>query len=143
MSSFESISATLSEENWGINQPVWAERNYPCDNFIHAFFGANHSNVSAVGAHALQRQTWQCMIAQALAQKQYTEALRSMNTVLVQFWQYVDTFMIPLSSITSSRDHYSVTSFDLPDCCHPDSMMYHSAIRMRLNALCLSVAFRL
>ena len=88
MSSFESMSATLSPENWGINQPVWAQRNYPCDNFIHAFFGREHSNVSAVGATALQRQTWQCMIAQALAQKQYTEALRSMNTVLVQFWQY-------------------------------------------------------
>jgi len=88
MSSFESMSATLSPENWGINQEVWAQRNYPCDNFIHAFFGKDHSNVSAVGAVALQRQTWQCMIAQALAQKQYTEALRSMNTVLVQFWQY-------------------------------------------------------
>lgn len=88
MSSFESMSATLSPEHWGISQPVWSERNYPCDNFIHAFFGAQHSNVSAVGESALKRQTWQCMIAQALAQKQYTEALRSMNTVLVQFWQY-------------------------------------------------------
>jgi hypothetical protein len=88
MSSFESMSATLSPENWGINQPVWAARNYPCDNFIHAFFGKAHSNVSAVGEPALKKQTWQCMIAQALAQKQYTEALRSMNTVLVQFWQY-------------------------------------------------------
>lgn len=63
-----------------------AARNYPCDNFIHAFFGVEHSNVSAVGAAALQRQTWQCMIAQALAHKEYTEALRSMNTVMVQFW---------------------------------------------------------
>jgi hypothetical protein len=89
MSSFESMSAVLSPANWGINQPVWAERNYPCDNFIHAFFGV-FSNVSDVGAQALQRQTWQCMIAQALAQKQYTEALRSMNTVLVQFWQCVN-----------------------------------------------------
>jgi hypothetical protein len=88
MSSFESMSATLSPENWGIQQPVWAQRNYPCDNFIHAFFGKDHSNVSAVGASALQRQTWQCMIAQAFAQKQYTEALRSMNTVMTQFWQY-------------------------------------------------------
>lgn len=70
-----------------MNQPAFADRNYPCDNFIHAFFGTDHSNVSAIGAAALQRQTWQCMIAQALAQKQYTEALRSMNTVLVQFWQ--------------------------------------------------------
>eukprot|EP00038_Savillea_parva_P028912 m.67751 g.67751 ORF g.67751 m.67751 type:complete len:1029 (+) comp8463_c0_seq1:39-3125(+) len=88
MSSFESMSATLSPENWGVNQPAFAQRNYPCDNFIHAFFGKEHSNTKAVGALALQRQTWQCMIAQALAQKQYTEALRSMNTVLVQFWQY-------------------------------------------------------
>ena len=82
------MSATLSPQNWGINQPAWAQRNYPCDNFIHRFFGAEHSDVSAVGAAALQRQTWQCMIAQALAQKQYTEALRSMNTVMTQFWQY-------------------------------------------------------
>ena len=28
------------------------------------------------------------MIAQALAHKEYTEALRSMNTVMVQFWQF-------------------------------------------------------
>eukprot|EP00040_Diaphanoeca_grandis_P027117 m.153638 g.153638 ORF g.153638 m.153638 type:complete len:1021 (-) comp30841_c4_seq6:84-3146(-) len=87
-SSFESMSATLSPENWGVNRPVWAARNYPCDNFIHAFFGTEHSNVSAVGEAALQRQTWQCMIAQAFAHKEYTEALRSMNTVMVQFWQY-------------------------------------------------------
>lgn len=44
--------------------------------------------MSAVGPFALQRQTWQCMVAQALAHKEYTEALRSMNTVMVQFWQY-------------------------------------------------------
>ena len=50
----DACRATLSPENWGINQPVWASRNYPCDNFIHAFFGKEHSNVSAVGAAALQ-----------------------------------------------------------------------------------------
>jgi len=88
MSSFESMSAQLSPSQWGINQPVFSQRNYPCDNFIHAFFGKEFGNVSDVGEVALQRQTWQCMIAQAFSQKQYTEALRSMNTVLVQFWQY-------------------------------------------------------
>eukprot|EP00051_Salpingoeca_urceolata_P032135 m.14426 g.14426 ORF g.14426 m.14426 type:complete len:1101 (+) comp4797_c0_seq1:117-3419(+) len=87
-SSFESMSATLSPENWGIQRPVWAGRNYPCDNFIHVFFGEDHSNVSAVGEAALQRQLWQCMVAQALYQKTYTEALRSMNTVLTQMWQF-------------------------------------------------------
>merc|ERR1719205_472400 len=59
MSSFESMSPTLAKEHWGLHagQPdadchsvfgndhecagdnVMAQRNYPCDNFITAYFG--------------------------------------------------------------------------------------------------------
>ena len=44
---------------------VMAQRNYPCDSQIVAYFGnAQSQSRNATGVHAFRRQLWQCMIAQ-------------------------------------------------------------------------------
>ena len=42
---------------------VMAQRNYPCDSQIVAYFGDAQSR-NATGVNAFRRQLWQCMIAQ-------------------------------------------------------------------------------
>eukprot|EP01111_Echinosteliopsis_oligospora_P013129 TRINITY_DN4630_c0_g1_i1.p1 TRINITY_DN4630_c0_g1~~TRINITY_DN4630_c0_g1_i1.p1 ORF type:complete len:919 (-),score=251.71 TRINITY_DN4630_c0_g1_i1:36-2771(-) len=85
-SSFESMSAFLSADNWGLHSPAMYQRNYACDNFIYQYFG-NTQNLDLIGQTAFQRQMYQCMIGQALNVKGYLENRRSMNTFGLFIWQ--------------------------------------------------------
>lgn len=103
-SSFESMSPTLDPKHWGVHagQPkdtchghfaskcegpnVMAQRNYPCDNIITVYFGAD--NFDAVGEKVFKKQLWQCMVGQALVLKQNIETRRALNEFGVIVWQF-------------------------------------------------------
>ena len=105
-SSFESMSATLSPQHWGVhggmpadacsndtlghamcvgqhkctgNNPM-TQRNYACDGAIKLFFGANTTvNLNATGEVAFKGQMYQCQLVQAIVLKQIYEARRATN----------------------------------------------------------------
>lgn len=99
MSSFESMAATISNQSWSLHggsppdqcvptresknscqgNNIMAERNYPCDTHIEAYFG-NVTSLDDVGAFAFQAQLYQCMIAQTLWMKGEIEKRRSRNS---------------------------------------------------------------
>merc|ERR1719210_914824 len=108
MSSFESLAPTLAKEHWGLHagQPVaecqevfgndmgckgenvMAQRNYPCNNFIDGYFGAQgESYYSQTGEAVFKRQLYQCMLAQALHMKGDIEQRRSQNQLGCLTWQ--------------------------------------------------------
>jgi beta-mannosidase len=104
-SSFESMSALLPENSWSLHggSPAdscgqligqvnvcngtnsMAERNYPCDNRIQAFFG--NVSLDSVGRRNLEQQLFQCMMAQTLWMKGQIEIMRSSNTFGTLIWQ--------------------------------------------------------
>ena len=45
LSSFESMSPTLSEENWGMHAAPFYERNYPCDPIVLSYFNSSRSPI--------------------------------------------------------------------------------------------------
>lgn len=63
-----------------------AQRNYPCDSHIQAYFGTTTS-LDAAGPIALQAQLYQCMIAQTLWMKAELERRRSSNSFGLLIWQ--------------------------------------------------------
>lgn len=99
MSSFESMSGTVSEENWNIHgsgppakctriighdlqctgRNVLSQRNYACDSHIIKYFGSIPFE-KEFGAHAFQAQLYECMMGQALWMKGQFELLRSQNS---------------------------------------------------------------
>jgi beta-mannosidase len=107
MSSFESMSALLKPEHWGLHAGMPADscrateaggkacsgrnpmslRNYPCDNLIEVFFGAEQAELDEVGTFVFQKQLWQCMISQALNIKSAIEEWRSANVFGLLVWQ--------------------------------------------------------
>jgi len=107
MSSFESMSAYLSQPHWGVHgggppdsctidpgnnnhctgSNVMAQRNYPCDNFIIVYFGGNDSVLDQVGEFPFKRQLYQCMIGQALQMKSSMESHRATNQFGTMIWQ--------------------------------------------------------
>jgi hypothetical protein len=105
MSSFESMSATLDPDHWGLHggappdrcgggfdrvcngTNVMAQRNYPCDNLIQAYFVTEDGYFDAVGEAAFQRQLYHCMMGQALQMKSTIEARRSRNEYGHLLWQ--------------------------------------------------------
>ena len=101
MSSFESMSAMLSPESWGlhggdapdscihrnygnfnscIGNNTMAQRNYPCDSHILAYFGQSIS-LDLVGRYEFQAQLYLCMMAQTLWMKGEIERRRSKNSL--------------------------------------------------------------
>jgi len=102
-SSFESMSATLAPEHWGVQGGMAAdsctgpdecigqhtctgknpmtERNYACTTAIKEYFGDQAVDVSATGIKAFQGQTYQCQLAQAFVMKQNFEHRRSSNVL--------------------------------------------------------------
>jgi hypothetical protein len=86
MSSFESMSATLSEEHWGLHSPPFHERNYPCEAWIYSYFRI--IDLNQTGAEAFQRQLYYCMFGQALRLKAQVEGSRSKNIFGLLLWQY-------------------------------------------------------
>jgi beta-mannosidase len=103
MSSFESTQPTLSPDHWGLHGGMppdkctgqWdrvctggnpmAQRNYPCDNLIFVYFGAQDFN--ATHTLAFQKQLWQCMMAQSLVMKTTIEKMRTENHFGLVIWQ--------------------------------------------------------
>ena len=106
MSSAESMQGTMSPEFWGVHgnaapdacelangnintctgENVMAERNYPCDTHIQAYFGSS-TNLNAVGEAALQEQMYHCLLAQTLWMKGEIEVRRSSNSYGLLIWQ--------------------------------------------------------
>ena len=104
MSSFESMSPTLAPEHWGIHGGAlpdtckggfqskcegnnrMAQRNYPCDSIIVAYFGAAQ-DLNATGEKAFKRQLYQCMLGQALEMKSNIETRRGTNEFGTIIWQ--------------------------------------------------------
>ena len=99
MSSFESMSGTLSPNEWNIHGSgppdtctrivghdvdckgtnVLAQRNYACDSHITNYFGVIPFE-QEVGANEFQAQLFECMMGQALWMKGHIEVLRSSNS---------------------------------------------------------------
>ena len=86
LSSYESMSATLTPAEWGINTRPFRERNYAQNSLIWSYFGA-HQNLSAVGVKALQSQTFLSMLAAALERKSDIESWRSTGIWGILLWQ--------------------------------------------------------
>ncbi|KAL3940829.1 MAG: hypothetical protein SGBAC_004699 [Bacillariaceae sp.] len=105
MSSFESMSATLASEHWSLHgggppdtcsngfnrkcegKNVMAQRNYPCDSIIKAYFQTEPDYFDKVGETQFQRQLYHCMIGQALHMKSIIEERRSKNELGHLVWQ--------------------------------------------------------
>lgn len=108
MSSFESMSATLKPEHWGLHGGMPAgkcgsglpnaghrctgsnpmsQRNYPCDSLMVAYFNTSAAELDAVGAPAFKKQLWQCMAAMAFKVKAEVERYRGRNTLGLLTWQ--------------------------------------------------------
>ena len=75
MSSFESMSATLKPEEYGVNTPPFRERNYAANSLVLSYFGKR--DMGAVGVEALQSQTYLSMLAASLERKSDIESWRS------------------------------------------------------------------
>ena len=86
MSSFESMAATLSAQNWGVhaNTTVWTQRNYPTDSLVTSYFGQPPGG--GAGEHVLKQQMYLSMLAQALHHKQDIEQRRGGNTWALLAW---------------------------------------------------------
>lgn len=108
-SSFESMSASLSERHWNLHslrndnctivfqnlnqcenesEPI-IQRNYPCDELMKAYFGA-YVHFDSVGKINFQIQLYQCMISQTLWMKSQIEIFRSQNIYGMLVWQLND-----------------------------------------------------
>ena len=85
-SSFESMSATLSKENYGVHTKPFHQRNYPCDNWIYSYF--RQIDLNLTGARAFQKQLYFCMFAQGLHMKAQVESWRANNIWGMLLWQY-------------------------------------------------------
>jgi len=122
MSSFESMSGTLSRENWNIHgsgpparcvrvighdldcvgSNVMSQRNYACDSHIINFFGEIPFE-KEFGADPFQAQLYECMMGQALWMKGHFETLRSSNS----FGALVSELVLFVSGCI----HFILTSF--------------------------------
>jgi len=100
MSSFESMTGTLDPEDWGLHgnappdrctniegnknscdgQNTLAERNYPCDMHILAYFGNTTTSLDAIGKVVFEEQLFHCMMAQSIWMKGEIERRRSENS---------------------------------------------------------------
>jgi beta-mannosidase len=82
----DSCEQSFGNENTCSGVNVMAERNYPCDTHIIAYFG-NVTNLDAVGEVAFQEQMYHCLMGQALWMKGEIEARRSTNSYGLLIWQ--------------------------------------------------------
>ena len=92
-SSFESMSPTLSPENWGVHGDAFFWRSYSQDNIIVSFFGPSAVNLSVVGDVAtFSRQLLLSQLASMLLVKQTVEGMRATNNFGVLLWQLGEIF---------------------------------------------------
>lgn len=105
MSSFESMSPTLDPAHWGVHgggppdtctggfnsdcqgDNAMAQRNYPCDSVIDAYFRTDAAYYAAVGEEAFKRQLFHCMLGQALEMKSNIETRKAQNQIGHIIWQ--------------------------------------------------------
>ena len=80
LSSFESMSATLSTDNWGMHAAPFHERNYPCDPIVLSYFGK--INLDLYGEKSFKKQLYLCILGQGLQRKTDIESWRSGNVRL-------------------------------------------------------------
>jgi hypothetical protein len=105
-SSFESVAPTLAPAHWALwggvapavctgspwgrpcvgDNPL-AQRNYPCDNFIRAYFGDRADHLNETGPLAFASQLYFCMVGQALEKKGDIEQRRAQNHFGTITWQ--------------------------------------------------------
>lgn len=107
MSSFESMSPTLSPQHWALHagQPdddcnggfastckgpnVMAQRNYPMDNLLDVYFGDGDAHfLNTTGEAPFKKQLWESMISAALNIKSNIEGRRQTNQFGIIVWQY-------------------------------------------------------
>ena len=120
MSSFESTSVLLKEEEWSIHGGVtkdnctqtylnentcfgnnaMSERNYPCDNHIEAFFGTY--DLDEIGEFFFKKQLYHCMMAHTLWMKSEIERQRSTNSFGSLVRDHLDIFRIMCATELSS-----------------------------------------
>jgi len=86
MSSFESMSATLSPAHWSLHSDPMHECNYPCDPIIYSYFGQD-VNLTHVGVRAFQKQLYLCLLGAGLQRKTNIESWRSTNIWGILLWQ--------------------------------------------------------
>ena len=90
MSSFESMSGTLSAANWSVHAPPFRQRNWPMDDLAAAYFGTSRSQLALLtrtGARPFQAQLYQSMVAQLLKIKADVETFRAGNMFGALTWQ--------------------------------------------------------
>ena len=87
--SFESASATLPEDQWGLDSRVAKTRNWNPVIVIQSMFGVNATaRMACTGEAAFKRQLYQSQIGQALLIKTLVEAWRSTNNFGTIFWMF-------------------------------------------------------
>lgn len=111
MSSFESMSATLSKVYWGLHSKPMYHRNYGCERWIYSYFRT--INLNQTGAAAFQRQLYFCMLGQALFLKAQVEGWRANNIWGLLLWQYneVRTYFVNVRYKIVSRMNDASQSF--------------------------------
>ena len=79
--SFESVSANLPPEQWGMSTAAGAHRNWNVSNVIYTFFGTDAvvSGMKQSGEAAFKRQLYQSALGQLLFLKTEIESWRSSN----------------------------------------------------------------
>ena len=106
MSSFESMSPTLDPLHWSLHGGdvpadtcsgtftktckggnAMAQRNYPCDNVIDAYFDTSGTYFTDVGKVPFQKGLYHCMLGQALEMKSNIETRKSTNQIGHILWQ--------------------------------------------------------
>jgi hypothetical protein len=112
MSSFESMTGTISPPHWSLHggtdpdtcthdhgnnnkcngTNVLAERNYPCDSHIRAYFGLEEDDLSEAGEYAFQKQLYMCLMSQTLWMKGEIETRRAKNMFGMLIWQLNENF---------------------------------------------------
>ena len=92
--SFESVSAQLPQDQWGMSTVAAKQRNWNVSNIIGGFFGHGaaadccHPLSGRVGEAAFKRQLYQSMIAQLLYLKTTIQAWRSTN-IMLSLWVFM------------------------------------------------------
>ena len=78
VSTRDNCTQVYLNENECVGENTMAERNYPCDNHIQAFFG--DYDLDQVGEDHFKKQLYHCMIAHTLWLKSEIERQRSTNS---------------------------------------------------------------
>lgn len=92
--SFESISANLPPEQWGMNSAAAVKRNWNVSNMLFVYFGQHAAarDMKRSGETAFKRVLYMSMISQLLFMKTEVESWRSSNVFGTLTWQLNDVW---------------------------------------------------